>query len=116
MSKPYLWICFAGTEPVSDIPGAVIRAWTGDPERAKQMAGNGLEMKPLFDLSDADAVRDMIARAIYRYQEGPGTFDKPGGIMGDLLKKICTDEAENIRRAIVGEPPLPMVDEETRNG
>lgn len=75
-----------------------------------------LENGRLLDGREPDTMRDTIARAIYRYQEGPGTFDKPGGIMGDLLKKICTDEAENIRRAIVGEPPLPMVDEETRNG
>lgn len=55
----------------------------------------------------ADAMRDTIARAAWRYQMGPGTFDQPLGQMGELVKKICIDEAENIRRALMGEPQLP---------
>ncbi len=58
---------------------------------------------------DADAMRDTIARAVYRYQQGPGTFEKPGTLMGELVKNISIDEAENIRRAIMGVPPLPDV-------
>lgn len=56
---------------------------------------------------DADTMRDTIARAVYRYQQGPGTFDKPGTLMGELVKNLSVDEAENIRRAIMGEPRLP---------
>lgn len=59
-------------------------------------------------VKNADNLRETIARAVYRYQEGPGTFDEPGSMMGDLIKKIATDEAENIRRAIMGEPELPL--------
>jgi hypothetical protein len=56
---------------------------------------------------DADSMRDTIARAIYRYHRSPGTFDKPGSLMGELVKNLSIDEAENIRRAIMGEPRLP---------
>ena len=43
--------------------------------------------------------RDTIARAVYRYQQGPGTFEKPGTLMGELVKNLSVVEAENIRRA-----------------
>lgn len=58
----------------------------------------------------ADTMRDTIARAVWRYQMGPGTFDAPLGMMGDFIKRTCVDEAENIRRAIMGEPQLPQDD------
>jgi hypothetical protein len=61
-----------------------------------------------IDDSNPDALRETIARAVWRYQMGPGTFDQPLGMMGDLIKQTCVDEAENIRRAIMGEPPLPQ--------
>ncbi len=45
----------------------------------------------------------------------PGTFDQPAGEMGALAKNLCIDEAENIRRAIMGEPQLtddPQADDD----
>ncbi len=63
----------------------------------------------------ADELRDTIARAVWRYQMCPGTFDQPAGEIGALAKNLCIDEAENIRRAIMGEPQLtdgPQADDD----
>jgi hypothetical protein len=80
-------------------------------EVAALQSGNtkvALENGRLLDGRYPDVMRDTIARAVYRYQEGPGTFDQPGSVKGDLIKNISIDEAENIRRAIMGEPELPL--------
>jgi hypothetical protein len=105
--KPYMWICFAAPK--------LLRAWTANQELAEQLRARGFVMKPLYDVPDADAMRDTIARAVWRYQMCPGTFDQPVGEMGALAKNLCIDEAENIRRAIMGEPQLtddPQADDD----
>lgn len=51
-----------------------------------------------------NAVRNLIAREIWRYQECPWNFDKPDNMMGDLQKQIAIDQAEGIRKMLLGSP------------
>lgn len=48
-----------------------------------------------------EAMRNVIAREIWAYQECPGDFDKPDGMMGELQKRMAIDQAERIRLAVL---------------
>jgi hypothetical protein len=48
-----------------------------------------------------EAIRTLIAREIWRYQECPWDFDKPDSMMGELQKQIAIDQAEGIRKVIM---------------
>jgi hypothetical protein len=53
-----------------------------------------------------EAIRTLIAREIWRYNELPYDFDEPGTMIGDLAKKMAIDQAECIRKVILGSPVL----------
>lgn len=48
-----------------------------------------------------EAMRNVIAREIWAYQECPGDFDSPDGMMGELMKRTAIDQAERIRKAVL---------------
>jgi hypothetical protein len=58
------------------------------------------------NVENDDAVRDLIAREVWRYQECPWNFDKPDGMMAELQKRIAVDEAEGIRKVIMASPEV----------
>ena len=49
-----------------------------------------------------EAIRNLIAKEIWRYQECPWDFDKPDTPMAELQKQMAIDEAEGIRKVILG--------------
>lgn len=51
-----------------------------------------------------EAMRLLIAKEIWRYQECPWDFDKPDNMMGDLQKQIAIDQAEGIRKVLAASP------------
>ena len=48
----------------------------------------------------ADAIREIIAREIWAYNECPWDFDKPPGGMAQLQKQMAIDQAERIRAVL----------------
>jgi hypothetical protein len=51
-----------------------------------------------------EAIRTLIAREIWRYNECPWDFDNPDNMMGDLQKQVAIDQAEGIRKVILASP------------
>lgn len=47
------------------------------------------------------AIRILIAREIWRYQECPWDFDNPNSMMGELQKQKALDQAEHIRKVVM---------------
>jgi len=47
------------------------------------------------------AIRDIIAREIWRYNECPWDFDNPPEGMAQLQKQIAVDQAECIRKVLI---------------
>lgn len=48
-----------------------------------------------------EAIRTLIAREIWRYNECPWDFDNPEGHMAELQKRLCIDQAECLRKVIL---------------
>lgn len=48
-----------------------------------------------------EAMRLVIAREIWAYQECPWDFDNPNDMMGELQKRIAIDQAERIRISVL---------------
>ena len=48
-----------------------------------------------------DAMRKVIAKEIWAYQECPWDFENPDSMMGELQKKMAMDQAERIRKAVL---------------
>jgi len=51
-----------------------------------------------------EAMRTVIAKEIWAYQECPWDFDTPDSPMGELQKRLAVDQAERIRIAVLGSP------------
>lgn len=48
-----------------------------------------------------EAMRLVIAKEIWAYQECPWDFDAPDNPMGELQKRMAIDQAERIRVAVL---------------
>lgn len=55
------------------------------------------------------AMRMVIAKEIWAYNECPWDFDNPDSMMGELQKQMAIDQAERIRVAIMASPVFKAV-------
>lgn len=65
------------------------------------MPGNKHELASSREKRSMTAMRELIAREIWRYQECPWDFDNPPDGMAQLQKQMALDQAEGIKNIVL---------------